>query len=165
MPDRLFRNTPIRRKVVLVIMLTTAGALLLAGAASFWWLGGPDTHRWVARRALELATGREVQVDGTLEVEIGAAPLLRLSGLRIGNPPWAESPTLVQIERAEISVALLPLLRGMLAMPLVSLQGVIVVLETAPDGRQSWRSDGTPAGFRLPSLDRLSMRDVTVDRT
>lgn len=33
MPDRLFRNTPIRRKVVLVIMLTTAGALLLAGVA------------------------------------------------------------------------------------------------------------------------------------
>ncbi len=31
MPDRLFRNTPIRRKVVLIIMLTTAGALLLAG--------------------------------------------------------------------------------------------------------------------------------------
>lgn len=31
MPDRLFRNTPIRQKVVLVIMLTTAGALLLAG--------------------------------------------------------------------------------------------------------------------------------------
>jgi signal transduction histidine kinase len=32
LPERLFRNTPIRRKVVLVIMLTTAGALLLAGA-------------------------------------------------------------------------------------------------------------------------------------
>ena len=31
MPDRLFRDIPIRRKVVLVIMLTTAGALLLAG--------------------------------------------------------------------------------------------------------------------------------------
>lgn len=31
MPDRLFRNTPIRRKVVLIIMMTTAGALLLAG--------------------------------------------------------------------------------------------------------------------------------------
>lgn len=32
MPDRFFRNTPVRRKVVLVIMLTTAGALLLAGS-------------------------------------------------------------------------------------------------------------------------------------
>jgi AsmA family protein len=148
--------------VRLLLSVLALFALLLAGLATFWWLGGPDTHRWLARWALELATGHEVQVDGTLEVEIGAEPLLRLTGLRIDNPPWAESSALVQVEQAEISVALLPLLRGVLALPLVSLQGVIVALETAPDGRQSWRSDGTPAELRLPSIDRLSMEDVTV---
>jgi uncharacterized protein involved in outer membrane biogenesis len=148
-----------RRLLVIVLALF---ALLLAGSAGFWWLGAPDSHRWVARRAVELALGREVQIDGRLDVEIGAAPLIRLSGVRIDNPAWAESPTLADIARAEVRIELLPLLRGALVLPLVALQGATVALETGADGRRSWQSDGTPATFRLPSFGRLSLSDVTV---
>jgi uncharacterized protein involved in outer membrane biogenesis len=148
-----------RRLLVSILALC---ALLLAGSAGFWWLGAPDSHRWVARRALELALGREVQVDGRLDVEMGAAPLIRLSGVRIDNPPWAESPTLAEIARAEVRIELLPLLRGALVLPLVALQGATVALETGADGLRSWQSDETPAAFRMPSFERLSLSDVTV---
>ena len=83
----------------LLLSILAVFALLLAGAASFWWLGGPDTHRWVARRALELATGREVQVDGTLEIKGNRAPVA-LTGT-ITDPvadPWGNSKLGLSLE-------------------------------------------------------------------
>ncbi len=144
-------------------------ALVVAGLAGFWWLGGPDAHRWVAVRTLELVLKRDVHVDGTLEVEPGAEPLLQLTGLRIDSPPWAETPAQLQIARAQIKIALRPLLRRALVFRLVDLEGVTIALETAADGRHSWQSEPSQprappreARFAIPLFDRLSVSDATV---
>jgi uncharacterized protein involved in outer membrane biogenesis len=108
---------------VLLSVLAVGLLLVVAGLVGVWWLGGPDVHRWVAHRALERVLGRDVHVDGTLEVELGAEPLLELTGLRIDSPPWAEVPAQLQIERARVQVALRPLLRRMIAFRLVALEG------------------------------------------
>ena len=79
--------------------------LLAGGLAIFWWLGGPDAHRWVAQRTLELVLDREIHVDGTFEVELGAEPLLQLTGVRIDSPSWAETPNQLQIARAQSLLA------------------------------------------------------------
>ncbi len=140
--------------------------LVVGGLAGVWWFGGPDAHRWAARRALELVLQRDVEVDGTLEVELGAEPLLEVTGLRIDNPAWAETPSQLQIARARIRIALRPLLHRALVFPLVALEGVTVALETAADGRHSWQSDREPASretrFALPLFERLSVSDATV---
>ncbi len=144
-----------------VLTLLALLALVMGGLAGFWWLGGPDAHRWVARRTLELVLKRDVHVDGTLEVELGAEPLLEVTGLRIDNPPWAETPAQLQIAHARIQIALRPLLRRALVFPLVALEGVTIALETAADGRQSWQS-AREARFAIPLFDRLSVSDATV---
>ena len=84
-------------------------ALLVGAVAGFWWLGD-GAQRWLARNALEIALDRPVVIDGTVEVELGTAPMLQLTGLRIDNPSWAEAPTMLRIERAEVQIALRPLL-------------------------------------------------------
>jgi uncharacterized protein involved in outer membrane biogenesis len=151
------------------LLLSVLGSLVLlvGGLALFWWLAGPDAHRWVARRTLEMALGREVHVDGTLELELGAEPLLQLTGVRIESPSWAETPNQLQIARAQIQIALRPLLRRVLVFPLIDLEGMTIALETAADGRHSWESDDdqTPPGetrFAIPLFDRLSVKRATI---
>jgi uncharacterized protein involved in outer membrane biogenesis len=119
-------------RVRLLLSVLALLVLVMAGLAGFWWLGGPDVHRWAARRALELVLERDVQVDGTLEVELGAEPLLQLTGVRIASPLWAETPNQVQIARAQIQIALRPLLRRVLVFPLIDLEGVTIALELPP---------------------------------
>jgi len=139
-------------------------ALAVGGLIGTWRLGGPDLRRWVAHAALEWALDRDVEVDGALEVELGVEPLLRVSGLRIDNPPWAEAPTLLKINHTEVRFALWPALQGMLVFPLIDLEGVTVALETAADGRNSWRSEHAPdhgAALTVPLVGRLSVRDAT----
>jgi hypothetical protein len=71
-----------------------AFALLGAAVAGVWSLGG---EAWLARRALESALGRPVEIDGGVEVALGAAPTLRLAGLALGRSPrygWVSEPVL-----------------------------------------------------------------------
>ena len=140
-------------------------ALLVGGVAGFWWLGGDEAQRWLARNALEIALDRPVVIDGTVEVELGTAPMLQLTGLRIDNPSWAEAPTMLRVERAEVQIALRPLLERVVLLPRIALQGVSIDLETAADGRHSWQSDarpelGEPRG--LPLFGSLSVSDVAI---
>ena len=66
-------------------------ALLVGGVAGFWWLGGDEAQRWPRpKRPRDRARRRPVVIDGTLEVELGTAPMLQLTGLRIDNPSWAK---------------------------------------------------------------------------
>ena len=112
---------------------------------------------------MALVLGRDVHIDGTVEVDLGAEPLIRLTGLRVGNPAWAETPNQLQIERAEVQIALRPLLDRVLFFPQIDLAGVTVDLEVAPDGRASWRSDADAgSGFGPPLLGRVSIDDATV---
>jgi uncharacterized protein involved in outer membrane biogenesis len=149
----------------LLLSLLALLALVVGGLAGFWLLGGPGAHRWVARQTLELVLDREVHVDGTLELELGAEPLLQLTGLRIEGPPWAEAPNQLQIARAQIQIALRPLLHRVLVFPLIDLEGMTIALETAADGRHSWQSDDEQASetrFAIPLFDRLSVKDASV---
>jgi hypothetical protein len=139
--------------------------LLVGGVAGFWWLGGGEAQRWLARNALEFALDRPVVIDGTLEVELGTAPLLQLTGLRVDNPSWAEVPTMLRVERAEVQIALRPLLQGVVLLPRVALQGVSIDLETAADGRHSWQTDARPESGEAPGLPlfgSLSVSDVAI---
>jgi hypothetical protein len=97
-----------------------AFALLGAAVAGVWSLGG---EAWLARRALESALGRPVEIDGGVEVALGAAPTLRLAGLRVANPGWATAPSFLQVERAEVQIALGPLLRQVVLLPRVACTG------------------------------------------
>lgn len=153
------------------LLLSVLGSLVLlaGGLAILWWLGGPDAHRWAARHTLEFVLERDVHVDGTLEVDLGAKPLFQLTGVRIASPPWAETPNQLQIARAQIQIALGPLLRRVLVFPLINLEGVTIALETAADGRHSWQSETGQAWaptresrFAIPLFDRLSVNDATV---
>jgi uncharacterized protein involved in outer membrane biogenesis len=139
-----------------------AFALLGAAVAGVWSLGG---EAWLARRALESALDRPVEIDGGVEVALGAAPTLRLAGLRVANPGWATAPSFLQVERAEVQIALGPLLRRVVLLPRVALHGVQVDLETAPEGRRNWQLEGAPrsgAPVRLPLVGELSINGVTI---
>jgi uncharacterized protein involved in outer membrane biogenesis len=146
------------------LLLGGFAALVLLGVtvAGFWSVGG---EAWLARRALEATLDRPVEIDGGIEVALGVASTLRVAGLRVANPDWATAPSLLQVERAEVQIALGPLLRRMVLLPRVELHGVRVDLETAPEGRRNWQLDGAPrsgAPVRLPLVGELSISDVAI---
>ncbi|HUR40156.1 MAG TPA: AsmA family protein [Verrucomicrobiae bacterium] len=96
------------------------------------WLKGP------IERMVTAKTGREFRIEGNLDIIPRLTPRLTVERVRFANPPWAQEPETLRLEKAEISLALLPLLRGKIVLPQVALTKPVIALERNEAGANNW---------------------------
>ncbi|WP_237650484.1 AsmA family protein [Xanthomonas translucens] len=125
------------------------------------WFKGP------VERAVQARTGRAFHIDGNLDVDLGSTVTLRSDRLRLANADWSKQPQMASAQRAEIDLALWPLLRGKLRIPEIRLTQPNLLLETGPNGQPgNWNfgsSDGgtqVVLGRMLVQQGRLRFQDV-----
>lgn len=99
------------------------------------WLKGPIERR------VEAATGREFVISGDLDVDLGLTPRIRADRLRFANPPNAREKDMATLDRLELRIKLLPLLRGSVEIPYVELQKPKLALERDAAGKGNWVFD------------------------
>ncbi len=92
---------------------------------------------YIERRA-SAATGREVHIDGNIGVKLSMNPLVTMDGLRLGNIPGAQQPTMASTQKLQFRVALWPLLRGQTILPELHLVKPVVLLEKDVKGNNNW---------------------------
>lgn len=138
------------------ILLVAAIALL---ALFFPWdaLRGP-LNRYVSER-----TGRHFEITRHLDVKLGLTIRVLADGVEFANPPWAVDPMLIKANAAEVDVRLLPLLRGRIELPLVTLRSPQLGLQMEADGRRSWalgRDSADPSN--VPEIGMLAVDQGSV---
>jgi uncharacterized protein involved in outer membrane biogenesis len=120
------------------------------------WLKAP------LERAISERTGRAFEIQGALDIVPRWHPRLRMDQVRFANPPWAVEPHTLQLERAEVTISLLPLLRGHVVLPEVVLTRPTVDLERNERGANNWtlardeESEERKRG-RAPVIGRLTV--------
>jgi uncharacterized protein involved in outer membrane biogenesis len=144
-----------------------------------------DPFRGEFEAMASTALGREVSIEGDVEVVPTWRPTLEVRGLRIGQPSaWPDEPGsgvdgggVARAERAFLRLAIFDLLRGNLRVLELSGEGFEVHMQRLPDGRVNWlgipqeEEDETaveelPPGIEEPlflqllGVDRISFRDV-----
>ena len=118
-------------------------------------------------RAASAKSGRPVRIDGDLKVHIWSwTPTVTLNGLSVGNPPWEANRPMIQLERAQIQLKLLPLLQGEVILPRVELIRPNVYLHQERSGRANWTFENqaptkAPAGkpTKLPAIQDLLIQE------
>jgi uncharacterized protein involved in outer membrane biogenesis len=125
-------------------------------------------------RMASARSGRTVKIDGPLDVHLWSlTPHASVSGLTVGNPPWEPSRPMMHVDRLDVQLKLLPLLKGDVILPRVELVRPNVYLHRDPSGRANWTFESTrpsnaPAGRppKLPAVrdfliqsGRLTIRD------
>ncbi len=85
------------------------------------------------------ALGREIHVDGTIEVRPTLGPTVVVHGLRVGNPDGWHGTDLMQADRVEARLGLVALLRGRPCITRLLIQDVSINLQTRGDGSGNWR--------------------------
>ncbi|WP_295965961.1 AsmA family protein [uncultured Xanthomonas sp.] len=97
-------------------------------------------------RAVQARTGRAFHIDGNLDVDLGRIVTVRGDRLRFANADWSKQPQMASADRAELDIALWPLLRGRVRIPEIRLTKPDLLLETGPNGQPgNWvfgQSDG-----------------------
>jgi uncharacterized protein involved in outer membrane biogenesis len=135
--------------------------LLFLAWADWNRLKGPIERMASAR------SGRTVKIEGPVDVHIWSlTPKASVEGLVVGNPPWEADRPMLQIEKINVQVKLLPLLIGDIIMPRVELVRPNVYLHRDSKGRANWTFESTrpsnaPAGEppKLPVIRNFLIQD------
>jgi uncharacterized protein involved in outer membrane biogenesis len=120
--------------------LIIKGALFLMGASTFLAyliMSGYHFNELKPRisRVVQELTGRELALRGNIQFKIGFRPALTVEDAHLENVSWGSRPELVKINRLELQVALLPLIRGDIEVRRFVLVEPDILLERDKSGR------------------------------
>ncbi len=110
-------------------------------------------------RMVEDATGRELNLGGEIDLAIGFSPSLVVTDVALSNASWGSQPQMIEIERLQAQVRLLPLLFKDVEVNRIGLSGVKVLLETGPEAQGNWDflagddSAGSAGAFKPAEID------------
>ena len=144
----------------ILAVITVAFVLFLA---FFDWnyLRGPIS------RFASMKTGREVAILGDLDVNaLSLQPSATVRKIRIGNPSWAGKGPMAEVEKLEVQIKVLPLLRGQLVLLRLEMDKPVAALVRDRQGRSNWdfsngrKKDSKP--FKMPPVRRFVIDDGRV---
>ena len=141
--------------VIAVVMV----AFVLFLAFFDWnYLRGPIS------RFASMKTGREVAILGDLDVNaLSLKPSATVRKIRIGNPSWAGKGPMAEVEKLEVQIKVLPLLRGQLVLLRLEADKPVVALVRDRQGRSNWDfSNGRKKNkepFKMPPVRRFVIDD------
>ena len=153
--------------VLVAVPLVAVVALLSLGMT----LDASPWREAIASRA-SAALGRQVVLEGPLEVTLAWKATLRIGGVRVVNPPGFTTPDFATLQEAQARVDLIALLSGRLRVRGLEASGVRVRLERAADGQTNWVFTGAgtaeppaaPAPKRfVVDLDAVTLRGFAVE--
>ena len=130
-------------------VLALAGVLALLIVAGLVVPSFIDWNRYKSEIAAQVsaATGRELVIDGTLDVSFLPQPTLIAEDLRLSNMPGAAVADMVILGGLRVRLALWPLLAGKVEIASLTLIRPMVELELLSDGRPNWEFEPLrPAG-------------------
>ena len=138
-------------------------ALLLGAVITLYFLDWNEMRGPVGRY-LSHRMGREVRIDGNLSVKLFSwQPRIEAQGLYIANPQWAAAANnqAAKVNDLTVELRLVPLLRGRLVLPLVSIDQPEVLLIRDGSGRTNWDSGNKAPNdaWKLPPIRRFLVKD------
>jgi len=83
------------------------------------------------------ATGRELNLGGDIELNIGLVPRLVLENVKFQNASWGSNPDLAKIKHLEVQVALLPLIRRDIRIRRLAAIEPHILIETNKSGKSN----------------------------
>lgn len=147
----MWNERPSKKAIGAIIVAVTLVAL-----AILWdwnWFRGPVEHLVSSR------TGREFHIDGRLDVDLGRRSVIRLERVRFANPSWAKRPEMLEVDLAEFSIRVWPLLRREVVIPHVRLEAPVIDLEMGQKRERNWvlGPSGDGSSGKIPQIGTLTV--------
>ena len=133
------RAWPSRHPLLAALAVVAALIAILIAIWDWNWFKGP------VERQVEARTGRTFRIGGDLDVDLGWTPVVKADRVTFGNATWSRDPVMASAQRAELAIALWPLLRGRV---LLQPQARTPTLDVIPDLMWCGRPAGGPDRLR-----------------
>lgn len=138
-------------KILRWLLLGLAALVLIAAAGLAVVIATFDVEAQKPRiaQAVRDATGRELALRGPIRLRPSLQPTLVAEDVGFANAPWGSRPEMARLASLEVKLALLPLVRGEVAIERIVLIEPDILLETDREGRGNWEL--RPAAAPAPS--------------
>jgi uncharacterized protein involved in outer membrane biogenesis len=96
------------------ILIAAALLIIILCVAIYAFLSLYDFNKLkpTIAKAVKDATGRELNITGNIEIELGLRPTVVVEGASFQNASWSSTPNLAQVKRLEVQIAFWPLILG-----------------------------------------------------
>jgi uncharacterized protein involved in outer membrane biogenesis len=145
-----------------LLLLTVLAAGLLWYAHRIDW----SQYRSQVGEAVKAVTGRDLNIAGSLQLEILPVPRLQATDLTFSNADGGTSDTMIQAERIGLTLGLRSLLSADFRIKTISLWNTTLLLETDSQGRGNWEfvgeGDGAATVAVLEDLKRFVVEGLDV---
>lgn len=142
-------------RVLKSLLLVIGGliVLLVIGAVSFLLLFDPNDYRDDIAAEVKLATGRELIIEGDVEVSIFPWLAIEIGSTRLGNAAGFGDEPFASFERARLSIRLMPMLISRkLEVATADVDKLQLNLAIDNNGRSNWQDfiDASEAMATVP---------------
>ena len=121
----------------LKILGAIVGLLIVAVAIFIVTFDINDWKGWLSGQATA-ALGREVAIEGPIDVAWGWTPRVTIEGLTVANAGWADDPNFAEFDKLDFTIRLWPLIKGRTELPEINLSGPGLFLQRNEDEETNW---------------------------
>lgn len=170
-----------RRAWKILIGVLAVFVVIVGGGIAYVLNIDANAYKTDIEEAVREETGRQLTINGSIELDIGGETVFRISDVEFANADWGSRPQMVTLGEFEAVVHLIPTLFGTPDIKTVRLSGVDVLIETNEAGvsNTTFRKPGAPAEEKpaddepreieapdgapitIPILRDVQIRDIT----
>src|SRR5438309_6483147 len=134
------------RRTALIVLSVAVGITALILVAAAIAVATVDLHTLIGpvQARVKSSTGRELAIDGPIDLKLSLEPKIVLADVTFGNAAGSKIADMVRAKRVEVQVALLPLLSRRFEVVELILTDPVIVLETDAQGRANWDFGSSP---------------------
>jgi AsmA family protein len=136
--------------------------LLVAAVVLYLSFADLDWLRPRIEAAANDATGRQLRLEGPLDIGIVPSPALLIENVSLSNADWGSEPAMVRIGHLSARLGVWSLVFGPVRVEELRLRDVDVLLETNSQGEGNWDIGAPPESEPAGQSETQSQGDVSV---
>ena len=159
-----------RKHRVLIWVGSIFGIIAIATTIFISNLDSNKAKRYISA-GVSKATGRQLNINGDLDVDLGWISRVRASQIQFENAHWSKHPQMVEVGLVDVQIDLWQLLsKFRVVLPTVTISQPKVILEKNPKGSANWEFRAAPAvtepvvpeqRTEFPVIEKLIIKDGT----
>lgn len=105
-----------------------------------------EQYRGVIEAEAKKATGRDLALNGPIDLSISLTPAIVVEDVTFANAEWGSRDNMASLDRFEAEVQIMPLLSGDIRINRIVLVNGDILLETDANGTPNWQFDTATEG-------------------
>lgn len=135
-------------------------AIVLAGVAALTLFIDPNTFKPEIIKVVKQQTGRELTIAGDLGWSFFPSLGVNIGKTELANAAGFSAPFFAKVDKASVSVKILPLFSGSVQIGTIYLDGVAANLETDASGKNNWDDLAGTSQEKSPSQEQGAQSPV-----